>query len=498
MKQKTAVVLRKVSGVLTACFANRTLVTATRSTSIASMALALTILMLPLLAIMALVAVLAPKLIATVAFAKFGVLPFVGETETVTNQAAELRGKYKERLKEFGEILELAGPDRDLSKKNVLERLGAKDSTEAFEKLQSRDRELNGLQSEIRNADVKRLRDDQERRERELELPSSRSDSPSTTDENGKVKTLGQLFAESKAYTQGWLKNRSVQLPAMIDIGLKTLFDTAAGFAPQSIRSGLLVPSAQAPLALIDLVPIRPITQSSDKFMAETTANLNAAEKAEGVAYAESEFVWTEVESPVRKITTSLPVTDEQLDDVPGIAAILDTRLRFDVRKRLNGQLAIGDGNSPNLAGFLDDSRTGVQTLARGADPRFDAIFKAMIKVIYTGGAMPNGVVLNPIDWQSVRLARTADGQYIMGNPSQPGAQALFGAPCVVENTITQGTSLVGDFINFSYVGEKRGIEVAIGYVNANFTEGKKTLRAETRVCLSVPREAAFCTVTGM
>ena len=419
------------------------------------------------------------------------------DTELVTNHAAELRGKYKERLKEFGEILDLAGADRDLSKKSVLEKLGAKDATEAFEKLQSRDRELIGLQSEIRGADLKRLAEDNERRERELSIPSNNGNTPRTLNEDGQIKTIGQLWIESKGY-DAWVKNRLTMQPVTLDVALKTLFQTSAGFAPESVRSGLIVPAAAAPLALIDLVPVRPITQAVDKYMAETTTTLNAAEKGEGVAYAESAFAYTEQTSTVRKITTSLPTTDEQLDDAPMVAAILNSRLVFDVRKRLNGQLAVGDGSSPNLAGFLDDSRTNVQTQARGSDPRFDAIFKAMIKVIYTGGAMPSGVVLNPTDWQSVRLARTADGQYIMGNPSQPGSQTIFGLPCAIENAITQGTSLVGDFLNFSYVAERKGIEVSIGYVNDDFTKGRKTLRAETRVAFTVPREAAFCAVTGM
>ncbi len=418
--------------------------------------------------------------------------------EEMTNAAAELRGKYKERLKEFGEILELAGSDRDLSKKSVLERLGAKDATEAFEKLQSRDRELNGLQFEIRAADLKRLSDDNERRERELLIPAAGNGVVQVLGESTRVKSLGQLFVESKAYAQSWMKSKTAGIPAMIDVGLKTLFETGAGFAPESTRSGLLVPAAQAPLALVDLVPVRPMNQAVDKYMAETTATLNAAEKAEGVAYAESAFVWTEMESPVRKITTSLPVTDEQLDDAPQVASILDSRLRFDIRKRLNTQLAVGDGNSPNLEGFLDAGRTEVQTIARGADPRFDAIYKAIIKVIFTGGATPSGIVFHPNDWQDVRLARTADGQYIMGNPSQPGPQSLYGLPCVLENAITENTTLVGDFMNFSYIGENKGVEVQVGYVGDQFKEGKKTLRAQARVCFTVPREAAFCTVTGM
>lgn len=496
MRNSSAILLRKVSGALTACIANRTTLTMSvqRPTLLATV-LSFAVFLIPILAVVALIGVLAPKAIAIAAIAKLGVLPFVGETETVTNHAAELREKYKARLKEFGEILELAGPDKDLSRKTVLEKLGAKDAAEAFEKLESRDRELNGLQGEIRSATLKRLADDNERRERELSIPSSSTREPAA---DTRVKTLGQMFVESKAYREVWVKNRKGETPVMLDVDLKTLFETGAGFAPESVRSGLLVPSAQAPLALIDLVPTRPMTQAVDKYMAETTATLNAAEKAEGVSYAESVFEWTEKTSAVQKITTSLPVTDEQIDDVAGIAAILDSRLRFDMRKRLNRQLAIGDGTPPNLAGFLDDSRTDVQTLARGADPRFDAIFKAMIKVIYTGGAMPSAIVLNPTDWQSIRLARTADGQYIMGNPSQPGAQSLFGQPIVVENTITQGTALTGDFLNFSYVGEKKGMEVQVGYVGNNFTDGKKTLRGDVRVCFTVPREAAFCTVTGM
>ncbi len=67
--------------------------------------------------------------------------------------------------------------------------------------------------------------------------------------------------------------------------------ETGAGFAPESTRSGLNVLAAAAPLALVDLVPVRPMNQPVDKFMAETTATLNAAEKAEGVAYAEDHHV---------------------------------------------------------------------------------------------------------------------------------------------------------------------------------------------------------------
>jgi HK97 family phage major capsid protein len=105
---------------------------------------------------------------------------------------------------------------------------------------------------------------------------------------------------------------------------------------------------------------------------------------------------------------------------------------------------------------------------------------------------------MHPNDWQDIRLTRTADGQYIMGNPSTPGASSLFGVTVAIAQAITENTALVGDFANFCYIGENRGIDVQVGYVGDQFKEGKKTIRADMRVCFTVPRVLAFCSVTGI
>ena len=152
-------------------------------------------------------------------------------TEVVSNAVVELRDKYKARFKEMGEILELSGPDRDLSRKSVLEKLGAKDSAEAFEKLTSRNRELEGIQNDLRHEEIKAVAAQQRQREAELNTPSGAIVHP--TADNGVVKSMGQLFVESKAYTEGWKKNHQREVPAMVDISVKTLMETGAGFAPR-------------------------------------------------------------------------------------------------------------------------------------------------------------------------------------------------------------------------------------------------------------------------
>jgi hypothetical protein len=66
----------------------------------------------------------------------------------------------------------------------------------------------------------------------------------------------------------------------------------------------------------------------------------------------------------------------------------------------------------------------------------------------------------------------------------------------VVTDAIAAGTSLVGSFVlEWIRLAERKGVEVEMGYVGTQFTEGERTLRAQGRWALVVTRPAAFCTV---
>jgi len=320
---------------------------------------------------------------------------------------------------------------------------------------------------------------------------------PSLPD-NFQAKSIGQLVGESEDYkafvkSKGEQKGFSVSLTEMES---KALFETGAGWAPESVRSGRIAEFPTRPVQILDFIPSIPIEQPQVVYMEETLRTHGAAERAEGGTFAEDAYELVERTSQVRYIGSSLPVTDEQLEDVGQVAGYIDGRLRFGVRQRADRQVILGDGVSPNLRGIL--AVVGIQTQAKGTDPTFDAIHKAITKVSVTGRAMPNVIVQHPNDWEAVRLTRTADGIYIMGNPADPGPRTLFGLPVVVADVITENTSLVGDFLNHSAFHPRRGILVETGYVNAQFTEGKRTLRAGMRAAFVVYRPSAFCTVTGV
>ncbi len=426
----------------------------------------------------------------------------------------EVRDELAAKQDALGAIFKEAKTDDGQYDFNKVKSLGddVKGSIAVAEKVNQMNAELDELAQKAETLEAaEKAAKDQERREKALWRPPL----PGNAGGAGQpiiVKSLGELLAEEKAYAD-WVeqgcRNRvdlsfdvlptDVLAKGMLAMTLqsKTLMTTSAGYAPESVRLPGFVEATARPPQLIDIIPFSQTGLPTIKYMEETTRTHAAAEKAEGAAYAESTFAFTEKSSDVRKITDSLPITDEQLEDVPMMQGYVNGRLTFGIRQRLDTQVYVGDGTSPNLRGIVNV--VGIQTQAKGADPVPDAFFKAMTKIRVTGRAIPTHHVMHPTDWQSVRLLRTADGVYIWGSPSEAGPERLWGLPVVQNDARAAGSGLTGSFQPAWISGfERKGVDIQLGYVGTQFTEGKKTVRGDMRAALVVFRPAAFCDVTGL
>jgi len=169
------------------------------------------------------------------------------------------------------------------------------------------------------------------------------------------VASIGESFTK-KLYTNGQIrKNVEVDLKDIDPIQFKTTMTTAAGFAPENLRSGLVVLSAQRPVTMLDILPMIAVgSGNAYTYMYESTFTNAAAEIAEndGTGAPESALAYTEGSETIRRVATFLPVTDEQLADEPGIMGLLNARLPFMVRQRASYQLLQGNNSAPNLNGF--------------------------------------------------------------------------------------------------------------------------------------------------
>lgn len=308
------------------------------------------------------------------------------------------------------------------------------------------------------------------------------------------AKSLGELIAESGAL-KGFGQAKE------IDVALKTVMSTGAGFAPFSPRDNVVAPFPTRPLSLLDVIPQTEWSHAAYLFMEETTHTNNAAEKAESAqgalaAYGESALAFTERSVTIRDIGTFLPVTDQQLEDVPGLIEVLNNRLGYMVRNRYEGQLIAGDGNAPNITGILNVAN--IQSQAKGGDSVPDALYKAITKVRAVGFAEPTHILLHPNDFQDVRILQNTQGNYVYeGGFNFAGAPTIFGIPVVLSTAVTENTGIV---VDLSYVTavNRRGVTVELDRMGDDFKNGMKTVRATLRGALACYRPKAICKVTGI
>lgn len=406
----------------------------------------------------------------------------------------DLRGKLQAKRDELALIFEQAGPDRDMAKVTAIDG----DNAAKVEHIQALDRELNDLHDAVKAQEA-------------LEGIAGRVDDlgkvePHPGHVNGKARqdavtaaprTLGEMFVASDAFKAWRPGMKSTDIAEFDGVNmLANTFETAAGWAPAEVRGPQVVPYATRPIQVVDLFPQGQTTQSAIVYMEETLFSNSAAETAEGAEKPEVSLGLTERNEPVRKIAAVLPVTDEQLADVPQARSYIDNRLGFMVRQRLDSQLLVGNGTAPNLSGVLD--RSGLQTQALGGDTVPDATYKAIVKVQTVAFSEPNAAVFHPNDWQTVRLLKTSDGLYIWGPPMDAGPMRIWGLPVLATTAITENTGLVGDFRQAELV-MRQGVTVQVSDSHSDyFVKNLLAVRAELRAALAIYRPAAFCSITGI
>jgi HK97 family phage major capsid protein len=337
---------------------------------------------------------------------------------------------------------------------------------------------------------------------------------PSDTEVRHAMKSIGQQLIEAedwKAFikAQGHRKSGVWTSPsfdfeaaAWLSGMQATTLDTTGG------SGGPLIVTQYQPgivdlrfkrLVVADLIAPGQTDSNSITYMKETTFTNAAAPVTEGAAKPESTLVFAQVTDPVQKIAHVLPITEEMLEDYPQTRSYVDGRLRFGVQLAEEDQLLNGSGTPPAIRGILN--RSGLATpQARGTDPNPDAIFKQITNIATTAFVQPDGIVINPTNWQTIVLSKNANGDYYAGGPFAPMVPPrLWGVPVVATPTIAAGTGLVGAFAEAAQIFRKGGIRVeASNSHNDYFVKNLVALRAEERLALAVYRPGAFGAVTGL
>ena len=411
-------------------------------------------------------------------------------------ELAEINGK-------MAKVLEQAGSDLDLSKCTDLPGTTSKERIEALGKMKKEEdalgQEVGDLQKIAADRDERKAANDAALKAGRLPHPDQDEEKKGVPKLEERIKSLGEVFtgaAKDMKCGLADLMGKTIDVPEAHTLGrmLKTDMTTAAGFAPQSIRETEIQPYAVEPPSVIDIIPSGSTSQNAVLYMEQTTRTNNAAERAENATHGEAAFAYTERTVEVENIGVSLPVTDRQLDDVPFIQGEINAELPRMIRERLSFQIINGDGTSPNLEGMED--RASIQTQAY-SNSIVETLYKAMTAVRTTGKAEVSNIILNPNDWEKVRLMVDNNGNYVWGHPSEVGPERIWGKPVVNTTDQTEGLSCLGDFARHCKLYERAGMTMKMTDAHASeFLVGVIWIKVNIRVAMAWKRPTAFVLAT--
>lgn len=327
-------------------------------------------------------------------------------------------------------------------------------------------------------------------------------------DEGDQPKTLGAFAAkavEAAGMKQGWRGERA--------LGTFVKAEGSPMVSPSGVSGALaevqerLYEGPRRRLVVADLFGQETTSRAAVTYFVESeTVNGAVTTVAEGAQKPLISFGDPDpVTENVRKIAAVMKESDEMLEDLPWLASAIDNRGIYMVQLFEEDALLNGDGTGTNLTGLLNRAGLLAEEIGEGESNFADALFRAKTAVGLNSPFEADGIVINPADYQTLRLAKDSNSQYYGGGyfagPYGNGAvmeqPPIWGLRTVVTPAVAQGTAIVGAFAQGGSVIRRQGLTVDIANQNEDdWRCNRIAIRIEERLALAIRYPKAFCEVT--
>ena len=277
------------------------------------------------------------------------------------------------------------------------------------------------------------------------------------------------------------------------------VFQTSDGIGRDTRRSGEVGYAANVgPVSVLNYIAMQVggsmVESGAVKYLKEVLTSDAAAEKAEGAAASQFDISYTDATAKLETIRGLLPVTEEQLDDVPGAREFISRRLIRLARARLARQVVVGSGVSPFISGLstqAGQTRDVTATAANGPTAPIAAIRQGLRLVASSGDYEATAILINDEIWANEQ-AKVSNGIYELGAPTGMLADALWRYPTLGVPVLDDGKqndevfAIVADLQRAARVFLKRDAEVQVGYTADDFDKYQVRLRVVLRAALAV------------
>ena len=248
---------------------------------------------------------------------------------------------------------------------------------------------------------------------------------------------------------------------------------------------------------MLNIIPVASTTSNVIRYVKESAYTDNAANVAEGSAPSDSEFQLTAADAIVQKTSAVMTISQEMLDDTPGLQSYLSQRLPAKILTVVDDQLLNGSGSSPNQLGLMNGGTTfaaGSFANAIESAQELDCLIVSANQLALSNYAA-NGIILNPSDFHKIYLLKDSTNEYLRGNSivTSDGFTRINGIPVYLNNKMAAGSFVVGDFSQGSQVFQRENLTVDFGYENNdNFDKYLVSVRGIIRLAHAIYLPKAF------
>ena len=274
------------------------------------------------------------------------------------------------------------------------------------------------------------------------------------------METLEDNREKLKAFRSGAPKARGLSFDVK-DAVTMTTGDSLTGevIAPTRVPGVVHDPDRQ--------VHIRQLLQTTTtdsnmiRYVEESGYEDGTSYTPEGSIKPKSSFELEAKTAEVVKIATHFRISEEMLEDIPGLAGYITTRGTTKYRLKEDNEVLYGAGTSGTLKG-LAIAATGYSGLLPGAPKNeYDVLLDALAQLA-TNDYTASAILINPKRWYSLLRAKNENGSYILPDAVRFGVTPpqVDGVP-VIANTAVQGDDfLVANLPMMATLFDRKGVSV--------------------------------------
>ncbi len=264
--------------------------------------------------------------------------------------------------------------------------------------------------------------------------------------------------------------------------------NTGWSVAPE--RGGIVVP-AQRPLRLLDALPHRPTTSDAVEFVQMSVTGDASEQDKQGDVKAELGFAGILRRAEIATIAGWTTASKQVLADAAALQAAIDRVIGYKVLARLENQLINGTGAEGKILGLIPQATAFTATYTAPADKIGEALMQQA-----NAGYSPDIVLMNPLNFYSLQVQKTTDGEYLFGSPTLPLPPALWNTRVVVTPSMAVNTAMVIDS-SFVTVLDREQMNVTVSNQHADyFVRNLVAILGELRAGLEVTDPAALSIFT--